>query len=40
LVHNALDAVEGDGEVRLRSYPRRLSEPHHGYETIEPGTTL
>src|SRR5512133_1888807 len=37
LIQNALDAINDDGEVRLRSYACQLNEPLDCYETILPG---
>jgi signal transduction histidine kinase/DNA-binding LacI/PurR family transcriptional regulator/ActR/RegA family two-component response regulator len=38
LVQNAIDAIDGPGEVKLRSYGLQLDEPRDVYETIAPGT--
>jgi signal transduction histidine kinase/DNA-binding LacI/PurR family transcriptional regulator/ActR/RegA family two-component response regulator len=37
LVQNAIDAIDGGGEVRLRSYATELVAPKDGYETIAAG---
>ncbi len=37
LVQNAIDAIDGTGEVRLRTYAIRLDAPRDCYETIAPG---
>ncbi len=37
LVQNAIDAIDGAGEVRLRAYAITLGAQQDGYETIPPG---
>ena len=37
LVQNAIDAIDGVGEVRLRAYRVQIDAPRDGYETIAPG---
>ena len=37
LVQNAFDAIDGPGEVQLRSYALQLETPRDGFETIAPG---
>lgn len=37
LVHNAVDAISGRGQVKVQTLGKTLREPHHGYETIPPG---
>jgi DNA-binding LacI/PurR family transcriptional regulator/signal transduction histidine kinase/ActR/RegA family two-component response regulator len=38
LVRNAIEAVAGSGRVVVKTYARTITEPHIGYETVEPGT--
>jgi signal transduction histidine kinase/DNA-binding LacI/PurR family transcriptional regulator/ActR/RegA family two-component response regulator len=38
LVQNAVDAIDGPGEVKLRSYGIQIDTPLDYYETILPGT--
>ncbi len=37
LIQNAIDVIEAEGEVRLRSYPLRIDEPLDRYEAIASG---
>lgn len=37
LVHNAVDAIPGKGQVMVRTEARSLHDPHRGHETIPPG---
>jgi signal transduction histidine kinase/ActR/RegA family two-component response regulator len=37
LMHNGVEAIEGDGQVTVRAGERRLSEAIIGFESIEPG---
>jgi CheY-like chemotaxis protein len=37
LVHNAVDAIAGSGDVVVRTRAKRLQQPHFGYETIPIG---
>jgi CheY-like chemotaxis protein len=37
LVHNAVEALDGTGIVRIRTYPCLLSEVHSGFEPIDAG---
>jgi signal transduction histidine kinase/DNA-binding LacI/PurR family transcriptional regulator/ActR/RegA family two-component response regulator len=38
LVQNAVDAIDGSGEVKLRAFGIQLDEARDAYETIAPGT--
>jgi PAS domain S-box-containing protein len=37
LVNNAAEAIQTSGQIILATKNIRLDQPHHGYETIEPG---
>lgn len=37
LVHNAAEAITGDGEVLVRVYAVHLAAPMNGFESVEPG---
>ena len=37
LMHNGVEAIEGDGQLTMRAWERRLTEAITGFERIEPG---
>jgi CheY-like chemotaxis protein len=37
LVHNAVEAIAGEGTVVIRTFFSRLTEAHAGYESVTPG---
>ncbi|MGE5788711.1 MAG: ATP-binding protein, partial [Myxococcales bacterium] len=37
LVRNALDAIDRDGQLSIRTYPFSTPEPYHGFESIPAG---
>ncbi|HEY5956538.1 MAG TPA: substrate-binding domain-containing protein, partial [Polyangiaceae bacterium] len=37
LLHNAIEAISGTGEVKVRIFNQRVQTPISGYESVEPG---